>query len=193
MLQNGVVSLCPNLCDVIYGRPLINPKITHLQCEQGKPLLEWLVMCRFKCDPLPNLVITSISAFLILDVQSPKWYSCLSFRHTKCATNMLFALSSPLTAFFTDKFWFRTVLSLLMLMQMLTNRLFLQFRFWQLASSEYLLFQKSKIKPVSGAPWFWKKSHRRRREPPRCTSRARVACEASSLPCCCCRLSSLRC
>ena len=116
----------------------------------------------------------------------------LSFRHTICATDMLFALSSPLTAFFTNKFWLCTVLSLLMLMQMLTNYLLLRFRFRQLAHSEHLLFQKSKIKPVSTAPWFWKRFHRRRRAPPRCTSRARVACAASSLPCWCCCFS-LRC
>ena len=78
-------------------------------------------------------------------------------------------------------------------MQMLTTYLHQRFRFRQLAHSEHLLFQKSKIKPVSTAPWFWKRSHRRRKAPPRYTSRARVACEASSLPCCCCRLSSLRC
>ena len=130
-------------------------KISHLQCEQGKPLLEWLVMCRFKCDPLPNLFITSISVCLMLDVQLSQMIQFfLSFRHTICATDMLFALSSPLTAFFTDKLWFCAVLSLLMLMQMLTNCLLLRFRFRQLAHSEHLLFQKSKIKPVSTAPWF---------------------------------------
>ena len=107
----------------------------------------------------------------------------LSFRRTICATNILLALSSPLTAFFTDKLRFCAVLSLLMLMQMLTNCLLLRFRFRQLAHSEHLLFQKSKIKPVSTAPWFWKRFHRRRRAPPRCTSRAHAACAASDSPC----------
>ena len=154
MSQNGVAGLgTPNLYDVINGRPLINPKITHLQCERGKPLLEWLVMCRSKCHPLPNLATTRISAFLILDV--PNVTVFLSFRHTICATNMVFfALSSPLTAFFTDKLWFCAVLSLLMLMQMLKNYPLHWFRFRQLAHSEHLLFQKSRIKPVSTAPWF---------------------------------------
>ena len=76
-------------------------------------------MCRFKCDPLPNLVMTSISAFLIFDVQLSQMIQFfLSFRPIKCATNMcFFALSSPLTAFFTDKLWFCAVLSLLVLLQ----------------------------------------------------------------------------
>ena len=174
----GGVSL-PKLYDVIHGRPLINPKITHLQCEQGKPLLEWLVMCRFKCEPLPNLVITSISAFLILDVQSPQMIQLFVFQtHKMCYKYVVCII------FTSDRILHRQILVL---------RCALAPDADADVSELSCYFEKYKIKPVSGAPWFGKKSRRRRRAPPRCTSRARVACGASSLPCCCCRLSSLRC